>query len=161
MKVLYLYIILQLTILFTQAETGKQPADNSTYTIQAVENTKSTAGATKVKFQNQNFHQTGIDSFLVIYDKYDRSGAGIVNKVFYPAVDHTISIDGIPPGKYFITIQRLGAHREKFEKVIRIKSRKCESVDIKLETRDEFVKERVMIPAETIDFAKLKVTEMK
>jgi hypothetical protein len=162
MKVLCFYILFQLAIPLTRAETGHLPEPPaSAENIKAVTNVKSTTGTTQFNFHNHNSNYSSKDSFLIIYDRYDRSGAGIIHKIFYPSVDHTISVAGIPPGKYFITIQGLGIHRKRFEKVIRIKSRKSENVAIKLEDCDEFTKDNVVIPAEYTDFANLKIMAMK
>jgi hypothetical protein len=149
MKVLWFYIAIQLTTLMMYAEKGHQ------------ENMAPSNGVTELNFQNRCFRLHGKDSVLIICDRYDRSGAGVVFKVFYPTDDHTIAIAGIPPGKYYFTIQCLGLHRDKVEKVVRIRSRKRESISIKLRDCDEFSKDHVIIPAEHPDFARLKVMNMK
>ena len=127
----------------------------------ATANVKSTEGKAQLNFNKHNFIDRSKDSVLVIYDRYDRSGAGIIHKVYYPSTDNTVSISGIPEGKYYVTIQFLGLHRERFEKVMKIKSNKCESISIKLNDYDEYQKDNVVIPSETTDFSHLKITSMK
>ena len=50
------------------------------------------------------------DSVYITYDRYDLSGAGVVKQFYYPKKNHTIDIQGIPAGKYFVTIQFFGTH---------------------------------------------------
>src|SRR5690348_3623384 len=111
MKVLGLYIILQLATLAMMAGSGHET--NAVKATTAA-NIKSTEGKATLNFHKHNFIDRSKDSVLVIYDRYDRSGAGVVHKVFYPSNDNTVSINGIPEGKYFVTIQFLGLHRERF-----------------------------------------------
>ena len=148
-KYIWLYLAIQLSTQVLHAEKGHQ------------DNMKSREGSAELSFQSASFSNRGKDSVLVIFDRYDRSGAGVVFKVFYPAKDHTISISGIPAGKYYFTIQCMGLHRDKIEKVVRIKSRKMQTIAIKLKDCDEFNKERVVIPAERTDFSNLRIISMK
>ena len=157
MKSLPIYIILQFLILFIRAEDGQGPVVNAAEKLQLVTAAKLKAGATEISFRDFNFNRKHKDSFLVIYDRYDRSGAGIVKKVFYPGSDQTILVADIPAGKYFITVQRLGIHHQKFERVLKIKSLRRESVVIKLEDWDECTKEQVKLPKENTDFSKLTI----
>jgi hypothetical protein len=101
------------------------------------------------------------DSVYVTYDRCDRSGAGIVREVFYPKKNHTISINAIPAGKYFVTIQFLGTHHDRFEKVVKIRPSQCKSIELELQTRDEFTKAGVRIPSSKVDFSNLAIVTMK
>lgn len=157
MKPLHTYIILQFAILSANAGTGQETAISSTVKKEAIADIKLKAGATEFRFRNFNFNRKRKDSFLVIYDRYDRSGAGIIKKVFYPGQDETILVNDIPSGKYFITVQRLGRHRQKFEKVSKVKSLKCETIVINIEDWDECTKEQIIIPKENTDFSKLSI----
>jgi hypothetical protein len=149
MKALCYYIIFQLAILSLRAEGGHQGS------------AKSNEGATQLTFNKSNFNNSSRDSVLIIYDRCDRSGAGIIRKVFHPSIDHSIYIESIPAGKYFVTIQCLGIHHERIEKIIKVRSKKCESLSVKLGDCDEFTKDNVVIPTEHTDFSKLKVITMK
>ena len=55
-----------------------------------------------------------VDSVLVILDKFDHSGAGIVTKVFYPGANNQIVIEGLPAGKYYAEIYVLGFYKNIF-----------------------------------------------
>ena len=160
MKALYLYIAFQFGLLTLSAEIGHENAAvNTTSTL--VTAAKAREGSVQFRFRTRNINQVNKDSVLVIYDRFDRSGAGIIHKVYYPSTDHTISINGIPAGKYFVTIQWLGMHRDRIEKVMTIKSNKCETFSVKMQDCDEYSKENVFIPEEHTDFSKLKVITMK
>ena len=110
-------------------------------------------------YNHRNGH--GKDSVYITYDRWDHSGAGIVHEVFYPKKNHTISIEKIPPGKYFVTIQFLGSHHDRFEKIVRIHSNEVKTIDLELQDRDEFSKGNVKIPADHIDFSRLEIVTMK
>jgi hypothetical protein len=118
-------------------------------------------GTAQLNFRNHGYNSLGKDSVLVICDRYDRSGAGIVFKVFHLTGENSISISDIPAGKYYLTIQCLGVHRDRIEKVVKIKSKKVETISIKLQDCDAFSKDEVVIPAERPDFANLKIMHMK
>ena len=110
-------------------------------------------------YNHRNGHYK--DSVYITYDRWDRSGAGVIRKVFYPKKNHTVSIDKIPPGKYFVTIQFLGSHHDRFQKIVRIRSNEVKTIDLELQDHDEFSKSNVKIPADHIDFSRLAVLTMK
>ena len=109
----------------------------------------STKGSLKMKFSNiaTADSTTQKDSVLIIFDRCDRTGAGVVYQVFYADDDQNITIPEVPAGKYFVTIQCLGLHHDRMEKVITIKSQKDEQVKISLTAVEEFSKDKVVIPA--------------
>ncbi|HTQ64336.1 MAG TPA: hypothetical protein VMI12_06035 [Puia sp.] len=160
MKALYLYIVFQFGLVNLWAENGHENnAVNTANTL--VSSAKAKEGSAQFRFRTKSFNQANKDSVLVIYDRFDRSGAGIIHKIYYPSSDHTISINGIPAGKYFVTIQCLGMHRDHIEKVMTIKSNKCETISVRMQDSDEYSKENVVIPVEYTDFSRLKVVSMK
>ena len=101
------------------------------------------------------------DSVLVILDKFDHSGAGVVRKKFYPGVDHSFTITGVPEGKYYATIKCLGMHHDYLEKTIRVIKQKDNMLKVKLQDCEEFANESVVIPGEKISLAKLSVVKSK
>jgi hypothetical protein len=149
MRILTLLIVLQIISLSILAEKGHETLS------------KTKEGSAQLTFENPCIRSLKKNPVLVIYDRYDRSGAGVIYKVYYPAKDHTISIDAIPTGKYFVTIECLGTHHLRFETVVKIKSGKCASIPISMENSDEFSKNNVIIPSERTDFSNLKITSMK
>jgi hypothetical protein len=124
-------------------------------------NSPATEGSAQLFLYNHHNAHNAKDSVYITYDRYDRSGAGIIHEVFYPKKNHTISIEKIPPGKYFVTIQFLGSHHDRFEKVIKIRSNETKTIDLELQDRDEFSKANVKIPADRIDFSRLGIVSMK
>ena len=101
------------------------------------------------------------DSVLIIFDRYNRTGAGIICQVYAADKDHCITIPSVPAGKYYVTIQCLGLHRDRLEKLVRIKSKKKEKIRIDLKDSEEFSKEKVVIPAYHPNFANLAVLKTK
>jgi hypothetical protein len=118
-------------------------------------------GQTEFNFFENDFTITKKDSVLVIYDRFDLSGAGIIRKVYYPAKNQTIHISNIPSGKYFVTIQCLGKRHDRYEKIIKIKGGKTSFVSVKLSVYNEFTRDKVIIPNDPIDFSRLSIVTMK
>lgn len=139
MKQIYLYIVCLL--LTVAAHAGKGPKA-SAGKIAAVQGS--------VRFKFNNFLLEGVtpkDSVLIIFDRCDHTGAGVIYQVFYADKDHNVTIPAIASGKYFVTVQCLGMHRDRMETIVRIKSRKSEQVKISLAACEEFSKDKVVIPA--------------
>lgn len=151
MKQIYLYLVCLLCTLAAYAD--KSPKAN-TKTIAAV-------GSVQFKLSNvapDILHQ---DSVLIIFDRCDHTGAGVIYQVFYGDKDHNIEIPAVPAGKYYVTIQCLGIHHDRLEKVVNIKSQKSEKVKISLQDAEEFSKDKVVIPAYAPKFSDLTVLKMK
>lgn len=113
----------------------------------------------RIVLSNHADNYSHSDSVLVILDKFDHSGAGIVRKKFYPGADHSFTITGVPEGKYYATIQCLGMHHDYVEKTIRVIKQKDNTLKIKLQDCEEFASESVVIPGEKISLAKLSVVK--
>jgi len=93
----------------------------------------------------------------MIFDRYDRRGAGIVMQVFYP-VDNTIRVT-VPKGKYFVNIVCIGAYaNEYFDKIITAKSDKEKKCLLNVKESELYTPGYAMIPEEKIDFANLSIT---
>ncbi len=146
----FLYLLaLQLTALAGLAGTGYKADSNLK------------EGQTEFNFFENRFTISKKDSVLVIYDRCDLSGAGVIKKVYYPGVRQTILINNIPAGKYYVIIQCLGKHHDRYERILRIKPGKTAYVSVKLSDYDEFSKDRVIIPQDHFDLARLSVVTMK
>ncbi len=121
-------------------------------------NTASTAKekANKKKGSSYTFNidntinkNTIVDSVYIVLDKFDRSGAGIVKKVFYPDINNHIVIEDLPPGRYFAEVYVLGLYKKHFSSVIRaVKSSNKNKAKLKLDYTDVYVKDNVYIPEE-------------
>lgn len=115
----------------------------------------------KVVFTNHAGNYNHADSVLVVLDRYDHTGAGIVKKKFYPGADHSFSINGIPEGKYYATIRCLGVHRDVVEKVVRVIKEKDNTLRIKLDDCEEFSKAAVVIPDDQIRLSDLSIVKTR
>jgi hypothetical protein len=118
------------------------------------------SGSLLINFSNHS-ETAHADSVLVIFDKYDHTGAGIVRKIFYPNENHVIEIADLPAGKYYVSIQCLGLHHDYSEKVINIERNKANKLKIKLQDCEVFQVGKAEIPTDHTDFTKLSVTSIR
>jgi hypothetical protein len=101
------------------------------------------------------------DSVLIILDRFDLTGAGVIYKVFYENENNCITIPDIPRGKYYVTVQCLGIHRDRVETVVKIKSQNIETLKINQADAEEFSKNNVIIPPFQPDFQNLAIVKAK
>ena len=152
MKQIYLYLACLLLSLAVHAEKGpRAKADKAVVK----------AGSVQFKFNNLAPAEAHKDSVLIIFDRCDHAGAGVIYKVFSVDENKNIIIDGVPEGKYFVTIQGLGIHRDRTETVVTVKSQKSRQMAIKMEDSEEFSKDNVIIPASNTDLSSLSIVNMK
>lgn len=97
-----------------------------------------------------------IDSVLVIFDRYDHSGAGIIKKVFYP-VNNEIIIMKVPPARYYIELLCLGGYREKFNELTFVNNRRSNVLTYRIHKTSTFTPGLAVIPIEPVDFSKLRI----
>lgn len=100
-----------------------------------------------------------VDSVLVIFDRFDHTGAGIIKRVFYP-IDNQITIPRVPEGRYYISIYCLGVHREYFNDLTFINKRHGNNLKYKLNQSEEYVPGK-FTPVIDIDFSNLAITNFK
>ena len=153
MKQIYLYLACLLLSLAVHAEKGPR--------AKAGKMTAVKEGSVQFKFNNLAPAEAHKDSVLIIFDLFNRTGAGIVYKVFSADNDHNITIEGVPAGKYYVTIQGLGIHRDRTETVVTVKAQKNNQKSISLEEAEEFSKDNVIIPSSRINLASLSIANMK
>lgn len=166
MKQLYLYLAGLLCAVAVHAEQEEfmpDPGKNTQTTQATVAASASAAkqGTVQFHFNNAVTSDDQTDSVLIIFDRYNRTGAGVIYKVFAADKDHSITIPAVPEGKYYVTIQCLGLHRDRVEKVVSIKSKKHENVRINLEQIEIFSKDKVVIPAYRPSFDDMAVLKTK
>jgi hypothetical protein len=118
-------------------------------------------GAARFRFKNLMDGLEEKDSVLIIFDRYDHTGPGIVYQVFAADRDHGITVPTIPPGKYYVTVQCVGLHRDRLEKVVTIRSQRSETVRINLTPSEAFSKNNVVIPAFHPDLSNLAVVRFR
>jgi hypothetical protein len=118
-------------------------------------------GAIRFQFKNLISGMKQRDSILIIFDRYDHTGAGVVHQVFSADSDESIMVSAVAPGKYYVTVQCVGLHRDRLEKIVTIRSQRSETVRIKLTPSEAFFKENVIIPAFHPDLSDLAVTRFR
>ena len=104
------------------------------------------AGAVRFQFNNIDA-QVHADSMLVIFDRYDHTGAGVIFQVYAADQKNGVDISAIPAGKYYVTIQCMGLHHDQIQKTITVKKNKNEKINIALSATELFSKDNVVIPA--------------
>lgn len=122
-------------------------------------NMRSSKGSVKVQFHNHALHYSHEDSVLIIFDRYNRSGAGVLLQVFHADSNHRILIPEIPAGKYFVTIQFLGVHHDQWNKVVWVRPKKCGLLRLRLEKCEEYTK--VIIPEYKPDLSHLSIVRIR
>lgn len=100
------------------------------------------------------------DSVLVIFDRYDHSGAGVIKKKFFP-VNNQIVIVKVPPARYYIEISCLSAHREQFKELIFVNNRHSNVFTYRVNKSSTFTPGLATIPVEPIDFSKLEILKQQ
>ena len=113
-------------------------------------------GTVRVQLANINPTQHA-DSILIIFDRFDRTGAGVIYRVFNADQKNRIDIQAIPAGKYYVTIQCLGLHHDRIQKTIKVRKNKEEEIKVSLSRVEIFNKDQVVIPADNYDLAKLSI----
>jgi hypothetical protein len=168
MKQIYLYLACLLLVAAVHAEKGPrpEPGKNAAETSATAKNAAAlklslNQGTVQFRFNGVSIADEHKDSVLIIFDRYDHTGAGVIYKVFAADNDHCITIPEVPAGKYYVTIQCLGMHRDRLEKLITIKSKKNEKVRINLEEVEAFSKDKVVIPAYRPNFTEMAVLKTR
>jgi len=124
-------------------------------------NKSANAGAARFLFKNLIAGMEERDSILIIFDRYDLTGAGIVHQVFAAGSDNSITVSDIAPGKYYVIVQCIGLHRDHLEKIVTIRSQRSETVCVKLTPSEAYSKNNVVIPAFHPDPSNLAVVRFK
>ena len=153
-----LYLFSLLLAAAVQAAPGPLPIGNNSAVAETKNAVKS--GTIRFQFNNSGFadHQ---DSVLIIFDKYNHTGAGVVYRVFATDSAHGITIPAMPAGKYYVTIQCKGLHRDRVEKLVTIKAKKNEKMHIELVAAESIAKEKIVIPAYRPDFSDMAILKSK
>jgi len=157
MKQFIFYLLTLVICTAAEADPGPLPVVTGAKTVASTK-AIANAGAVRFQFNHEVTRPDHADSVLVIFDRYDRTGAGVIYQLYAADSAQGIDVSNVPAGKYYVTIQFLGLHRDRMEKVITIKSKKSEKVRIDLGDAEIFAKDKVVIPAYRPDFSNLVVT---
>lgn len=144
-------------LLVGAAQANPDPVPTTSSAAKAAATVTLNAGT--VRFQFSNAHAR--DSVLIIFDKYNRTGAGVVYQVFATDSSHGVTIPAVPAGKYYVTIQCKGLNRDRVEKLVTIKAKKHEKVRVELQASEVFSKDDVVIPAFQPSFSDLAILRSK
>ncbi|MBO9201202.1 MULTISPECIES: hypothetical protein [Niastella] len=112
-----------------------------------------------IRLRPRNIQNPRVDSVLVIFDRFDRTGAGIVKRIYYPT-NNQFTIFKVPEGKYYISIYCLGFYRDIFTDEMFISKRHSNNLRYKLRRSDEYVP-GTFLPDMEIDFTNLAITNIK
>jgi hypothetical protein len=112
-----------------------------------------------VRLHPRNSKNPRVDSVLVIFDRYDHTGAGVVKRIYYPT-NNQFTIPHVPEGRYYISIYCLGLYRDTFNDLLFVNKRHSNNLRYKLRGAEEFVP-GTFLPAMDIDFTNLAITNMK
>lgn len=96
------------------------------------------------------------DSVLIIFDRYDLTGAGIIKKVYQPT-DGQILVPNVPPGRYYIDIFCLGINREIFSELTFVNNRHSNVFNYTVKKTGSSIPGMAAIPVEKIDISKLQI----
>ena len=154
MKQFILYLLTLVVCVAAEANPGPDPVPASANAAAATK-VLANVGAVRFQFDKTVTTPAHTDSVLVIFDRFDHTGAGVIYQLYAADAQQGIDISTVPAGKYYVTIKFLGVHRDQIEKVITIKSKKSEKVRIELAETQAFSKDKVVIPAFRPDFADL------
>ena len=106
-----------------------------------------------IELNNELNKKAPVDSVIVIFDRYNLSGAGTIKKVYYP-IDNKVVIENVPEGKFYITVICLGIYKDNFTEISYVyeKRRNKNSFNFRLKKNAEpYDPEDISIPSEKID----------
>lgn len=112
-----------------------------------------------IRLHPRNPSNPRVDSVLVIFDRFDHTGAGIVKNIYYPT-NNQFTIPKVPEGKYYITIFCLGFYNDTFTDLMYISKRHSNNLKYKLRRTEQFIP-GTFLPDMTIDFTRLAITNTK
>ena len=160
MKLFISFVALLLTSFGSFANDHDGKAASQAATTSAASAKVMNAGAVRFQFSNINAEDHA-DSVLVIFDRFDHTGAGVIYQVYSADQKNGIDITAIPAGKYYVTIQCMGLHHERLEKTITIKKQKNEKVNIALSATELFSRDNVVIPETHTKLSDLSILSNK
>ena len=112
-----------------------------------------------IRLHTRHQQNPRVDSVLVIFDRFDHTGAGVIKNIFHP-VNNQITIPQVPEGRYYISIFCLGLHHEYFNDLAWINRRHSNNLQYNIGMAEEYVPGS-FIPVIEIDFSNLAITNLK
>jgi hypothetical protein len=97
------------------------------------------------------------DSVWVIFDRYDLTGPGIINRIYSPK-QTTLLLENVPAGKYFVDIICFGLEKKQyFSTITTIGKRRKNTIELQLQSIVPYLPGSATIPSQTVDFSKLEI----
>lgn len=125
---------------------------------------KKRADSVRVTIQLDNTlnKRAPVDSVMVIFDRFNLTGAGTIKRVFHP-VNNEVVIENVPEGKFYITVICLGLFNDSFSEVSYVyeKRKNNNAFKFRLKPNEAFDPAAVYIPAEKIDPQNLAILKKK
>jgi hypothetical protein len=117
---------------------------------------KTDSGTVVISLQNAADRQSRIDSVYLIFDRYDRRGAGIVRQVYRP-VNNQVELM-LPRGRYYVNIYCLGIYNKAgFDRTVTVKANRTRRIFLRLQASALFTPGMVRIPRQKWDPAHLAI----
>lgn len=117
---------------------------------------KTDSGTVLISLQNASDRQSRIDSIYLIFDRYDRRGAGIIKKVYHP-VNNEVELM-IPKGRYYVNIYCLGIYNKAgFDRIVTVKASRKQKIFLRLQASALFTPGMVKIPGQKWDPSHLAI----
>lgn len=113
----------------------------------------------QIRLHPRKANNPRVDSVLVIFDRYDHTGAGVIKGIYYPR-NNQFTISQVPEGRYYISIYCMGFYTDVFNDLMFVSKRHSNDLRYKLRTSDEFVP-GTFVPEIEIDFSNLAITNIK
>src|SRR6185437_9496737 len=102
MKQFIFFLIVLIVGVRAEANPGPAPVPAVANAVAAT-TALANAGAVRLQFNEIVTAQDHTDSVLVIFDRYDLTGAGVIYQRYAADAGQGIDISGVPAGKYYIT----------------------------------------------------------
>jgi hypothetical protein len=112
-----------------------------------------------IRLHPRNPKNPVVDSALVIFDRFDRTGAGTVKRIYH-LNNNQFTIPKVPEGKYYISIYCMGFYHDVFNDLMFISKRHSNNLRYKLKSSDEYIP-GTFLPDMEIDFTNLAITNIK
>ena len=113
LRVLVIYFSIFLLATTSYANDGDEPSSRKNKTTEVAD----------VSFHLKGAGKAMVDSALIILDRYDHTGAGVVIERVRVDEKHRLVLENVPAGKYYVGVYTYGAQREFFSLVIRVKKK--------------------------------------
>ncbi len=100
--------------------------------ISKAQQQQASSGSVSIHLDDSKYTNLTISKAIIVLDKYDRTGAGIVQDMF-DVVNKTITLNDVPEGKYYADICTVSVYRQQFHLIIKVKKKTTNYYKVKLD----------------------------